>query len=60
MDILLFAVALIISFSVIATSLASVGFLAFLFLLAKERFQKTKVRSLVLSDFISAQSRLSV
>ena len=59
MDFMLAGFSLIVSISMLVTTLASIGFLVFLFLLYMERFEKKKLGRLTYSDFMSSQQRLS-
>jgi len=60
MDIVLFIMALLIVVCMFVTAIASIGFIIFLSVLLQEVFRKRKMRSLVVSDFVTAEKRLAV
>jgi hypothetical protein len=59
MDFALLIFSLFLSFSLVVTTLAAVGFLVFLFLLGMESFEKKKLSCHVVSDFMSSAQRVS-
>ncbi len=60
MDIILFIMALFIVVSIFVTAVASVSFIVFMVMFVQEFFRKKKIRSLVVSDFVTAEKRLAV
>jgi len=60
MDILLFIMALFIVVCIFVTAIASVSFIVFMAMLVQEFFCKRKIRSLIVSDFVTAEKRLAV
>ena len=60
MDIVLFVMALLMVVSFFVTAIASVSFIVFIVMLAQEAFRKRRTRSLVVSDFVTAERRLAV
>lgn len=60
MDIILFVMAILMVVCMFVTAIASVSFIVFMVMLVQEFFRKRKIRSLVLSDFVTAEKRLAV
>lgn len=60
MDILLFAVSVFIVLCITVTAIASVAVIAFVVMFLQEHLNKPKIRSLIMSDFVSKESRLAV
>ena len=60
MDIILFVMALLMVVCFFVTAVASVSFIVFMVMLVQKFLRKRRIRSLIVSDFITAEKRLAV